>query len=267
MKNRSQIAVKLVHSLCFLLFLGFLISCATERPEGKTEAEVIFKEAKELKEDKHYLLATEKLNMIRSQFPYSYYATWAELLQADILFEQEAFVEAAAAYTLFRDFHPKHEKIIYVVWRIAESHYMQLPDTFDRDLSPAYEATKYFEELIYKYPKSEYVAKAQENIKNANEMLKKKEKYIADFYYKTEVYRAARYRYVDILKRPLFDQGLKDYYVERALMSSLLLKDKALCLQDYSILNTEVSPDKKSNISNIKSQCEQLPDKEEEDEA
>ena len=102
----------------FLILAIVLIisSCASDKPKGKTEAEVLFKEAKILMEEERYLLATEKLNNLKNQYPYSYYATPAELLQADILFLQESYVEAAASYLLFRDFHPKHEEIPYVVF-------------------------------------------------------------------------------------------------------------------------------------------------------
>lgn len=102
---------------------------------GSTKAEILFKEAKDLISKSRYIQATEKLNSIRSQYPYSYYATHAELLQADILFSQENYAEAASAYILFRDFHPKYNELGYVIFRISESFYRQLPTTFDRDLS------------------------------------------------------------------------------------------------------------------------------------
>jgi len=93
-----------------------VFSCASEKPEGKTEAEVLFKEAKILMDDGRYIMATEKLNLLRSQYPYSFFATPAELMLADILYLQENYVEAAAAYILFRDFHPKSTDIEYVIF-------------------------------------------------------------------------------------------------------------------------------------------------------
>jgi outer membrane protein assembly factor BamD len=94
----------------FLLIATVVVtaSCASKRPQGTTEAEVLFKEAKDLISKSRYIQASEKLNSLRSQYPYSFYATHAELLQADILFAQENYAESAAAYILFRDFHPKH---------------------------------------------------------------------------------------------------------------------------------------------------------------
>lgn len=177
-----------------------LASCASKRPEGSTEAEILFKEAKELIGKSRYIQATEKLNSIRSQYPYSYYATPAELLQADILFSQENYAEAASAYILFRDFHPKYTDLGYVIFRISESFYRQLPSTFDRDLSAGIEAVKYFRELIQTYPNTDYVKDAQARIDQIESMIEKKEIYIADFYFKTKDYAAAKSRYEDILK-------------------------------------------------------------------
>lgn len=190
--------MKLVKILLVVLSLT-LISCATKRPQGTTEAEVLFKEAQSLVSKNRYIQATEKLNTIRSQFPYSFYATHAELLQADVLFSQQNYAEAAAAYILFRDFHPKHEKMGYVIFRISESFYRQLPETFDRDLSAGIEAVKYYEELINNYSNTEYVKDAQKRIDEVQEMMIKKEVYIADFYFKTNDFPAAKGRYENIL--------------------------------------------------------------------
>ncbi|MDD4974492.1 MAG: outer membrane protein assembly factor BamD [Bacteriovorax sp.] len=183
-----------------LSFSLIVISCATKRPVGSTEAEVLFKEAKDLISKSRYIQATEKLNSIRSQYPYSFYATHAELLQADILFSQENYAEAASAYILFRDFHPKYNELGYVIFRISESFYRQLPSTYDRDLSAGIEAIKYYNELIQNYPDTEYVKDAQVRINQIEEMIEKKEIYIADFYFKTKDYQAAKARYEDILK-------------------------------------------------------------------
>lgn len=244
--------------IILITLLVFLSSCATERPKGKTEAEVLYKEAEELVKDGHFLMASEKLNIIRSQYPYSFFATGAELLQADILFDQESFVESAAAYILFRDFHPRHPKIDYVIGRIAESYYRQLPDVHDRDLSATVDAVKYYQELLFKYPKSEYAKRAQEKIKKMKDMLSSKEKYIADFYYKTKVYESARYRYKDILKGVSYKEENKDTFIERVLMSSLLNNDKDECLNDFLIYLSDASEALKPKLEVIRKDCEKI---------
>ena len=240
-------------SILFLVIL--LSSCASEKPKGKTAAEILFKEAKVLMEEERYLLATEKLNNLKNQYPYSYYATPAELLQADILYLQESYVEAAASYLLFRDFHPKHEQIAYVIFKIAESFFKQLPETFDRDLDSAVEAIKYYNELSSKFPKSKYSKDAQKNIAKARQMLQSKEKYIADFYFKTEVYGAARWRYLDIIGK-FENKKLKSHSIQRVIMSSFYLKEYEKCLdysrQFFGSLNPEFREKTSDYIANCK---------------
>ncbi|RLA65093.1 MAG: hypothetical protein DRQ88_02445 [Epsilonproteobacteria bacterium] len=218
-----------------IFLLIFIFGCAIERPSGKTEAEVLYKEATQYVKDGHYLAATERLNLIRSKYPYSFYATHAELLYADILFEQENYIEAGAAYLLFRNIHPKHEKLTYVTFRVAESYYRQLPSSYDRDLSSAHEAIKYYNELLNSYGDTEYAKKAQDKIDKCNEMLQKKEKYIADFYYKTGVYDSARYRYLDILNSYKVE-SLNNHSMLRVVLASFNLEEYKACVaygQEY----------------------------------
>lgn len=226
--------------IAIILALLFIFSCTSQRPEGTTEAEVLFKEAQKLIKDGRYLLATEKLNTIRSQYPYSYYATHAELMNADILFEQENYVEAASAYIVFRDFHPKHEKLDYVIWRIAESFYLQLPETFDRDLAPGFEAIKYFDELLRTFPTSEYSKDARERQDSIKDMLNKKEKYIADFYYKTDDFESALYRYKQILNT-ISLADYQEHAAVRALSSASKLKRTMDCKEIYGRFKSKVN--------------------------
>ena len=216
--------------LLVLSIVFIVLACSTEKPKGKTEAEVLYKEAQMLMDGGRYILATEKLNQLKNKFPYSIYATPSELLLADILFEQESYVESAAAYLLFRDFHPKHEKLPYVVFKIAQSYYKQIPDTYDRDLQPAFEAVKYFKELKMKFPNSKYSLKANKRITRCQEMIRDKEQYIADFYYKTENYDAAIWRYKDILSN-FKEKKLLKHSVNRIVLASYYAKDWDNCYE------------------------------------
>lgn len=229
----------------YSFILVLLFSCASDKPTGKTEAEVLYKEAKELMEDERYILATEKINQLKNQYPYSYYATPAELMMADILFAQENYVESAAAYLLFRDFHPRHEKIPYVIFRIAESFYLQLPDTDDRDLEPAVEAIKYYREIITRYPNSAEVKSAKKKIKECQERLHNKEQYVADFYFKTESYKAALWRYLDILKNIPNDKDLRSHSMSRVIQTTYQLKKYKDCLAYGNKFLNEINKDDK----------------------
>jgi outer membrane protein assembly factor BamD len=239
----------------YLVILLLVIACSSDKPKGRTEAEILFKEAEELMQAERYILATEKLNIIKTQHPYSFYATPAELLQADVLYLQESFIEAAAAYLLFRDFHPKHEKISYVVFKIAESYYKQIPDTIDRDLEPAIEALKYYDEVIQKYAESSYRKDSEDRIKSANKMLRQKDEYVADFYFKTEEYAAARYWYLDILDNHK-DQKSRNHAMLRTILATQNLKEWQPCLDYVEKFYQLVDKQAQSEINSVKSVCE-----------
>ncbi len=242
--------------LASIIILLLLAGCASdEEGKSRTEAELLYNEATQLMEDGRYLQATEYLNQIRSQHPYSYYATHAELKLADIYFLQENFIEAAAAYTVFRDLHPKHKQSSYVLFRIAESHYMQRPSSIDKDLEPCYGAIKYFAELLKKYPRSTYTKDSIKKINSCRDMIEGREKYIADFYFKTDHYSAARYRCLDVIKN-YKTPALRDHCVELVLKSSLELNEKKECVKYYHLLKGEVSKEGVSKISALYQKCQ-----------
>ena len=171
---------------------GCLTGCSTVRPTGQTEAEILYKEAQSLTKSGRYLLAIEKLNTLRSQYPYSFYATSAELLMGDILYKQHNYVEAAGAFINFYDDHPTHPQLPYVIWMIAESFTAQNPSTSDRDLSTAVEANHFYRELVRRFPDAEQVPAAQEKMQKNQAMLQEKAINIADFYYPTMIFLPVR---------------------------------------------------------------------------
>ena len=237
-----------------------LISCATKRPEGKTEEEILYKEAQSYIEGENYVLAVDKLREIKARFPYSNYAKEAQLKLADISFEQENYIESAVNYQSYKDLYPGDAKMPYVVYRLGESFYKQLPPTHDRDLSESFQAIAYFKQVISRYPNSNYVDDAKMKIRKTEDMLKAKEKYIADFYFKTEVYQAARYRYKQILQ--MYDEeSLLKHSMLRAVESSLKLKEKENCSRDADAFIGVLSDKEeqtRTKLRSLKQKCEAL---------
>lgn len=238
-----------------ILLIALISACSSDTPKGKTQAEILYKEAEELMKADRFILATEKLNEIKTQHPYSFYATPAELLQADILFLQENYIEAAAAYLLFRDFHPRHEKIPYVVFKIAESYYKQIPDTIDRDLEPAIESIKYYEEIMQKYQGSSYQKDAKRRINSSKRMLREKDQYIADFYFRTKEFGAARYWYLDMIDNHRNKQTLNHAMV-RTILATSQLKEWEVCLDYVEKFYQLVDKEAQKEIKSIKDKCQ-----------
>jgi outer membrane protein assembly factor BamD len=240
--------------ILLIIIVIISVSCATETPKGKTEAEVLYKEAKVLIDDDRFILATEKLNQLKNRYPYSFFATPAELLMADILYKQENYIEAAAAYLLFKDFHPKHSEIPYVVYKIAESYFEQLPDTEDRDLQSAVEAIKYYKEILRSYSSSSYAKDAKEKIDKCQKMLVGKERYVADFYFKVENYKAARWRYLDILSN-VADEDVRSHSMLRVVASSRAIKEYEKCISYADRYIQYLEKEDKVSVEALKLEC------------
>jgi outer membrane protein assembly factor BamD len=195
MKKTSQIIFSI-----FLILAHTLIGCSGKEVD-QNDPKAIYEDAEEDIADKRYSMALEKMKNLKNKFPYSNYAKIAQLRIADIHYLDEAYIEAAASYELFRDLYPKHEKIDYVIFKIGESYLNQLPSTIDRDLSPGLKAISAYEELQTLYPKSQYIEDAKKHLQIVRGMLSDKEAYIADFYYKNEQYDSAAKRYEKIINK------------------------------------------------------------------
>lgn len=189
---------KLFGFFIFCVLFGF--GCASEEKNLNTP-EGMFEHAKEFDEAERFDIAIQKYSDVRNKFPYSQLATESELAIADVYYKKESYPEAQLSYQNFRDLHPKHPRIDYVIYKTGMSYYLQLPETIDRDLSSGADAIYHFNEIIKLFPKSEYAKEATENRADTFKRLAEKELYIADFYLKQKSYSAALRRYEGLIKK------------------------------------------------------------------
>ncbi|MES3038495.1 MAG: outer membrane protein assembly factor BamD, partial [Bdellovibrionota bacterium] len=140
--------------LLIILVISSIWGCtSTEKNENTPEG--LFKQGQEFIKDERYDLAIQRFQDVKNKFPYSALATQSELEIADAYFKQESFAEAQIAYQGFRDLHPKHPKIDYVIYQLGMSYFKQLPSTNDRDLTLALDAIRNFQEVLSRFPTSE----------------------------------------------------------------------------------------------------------------
>jgi len=241
--------MKNIFNILLLSCLYLFVSCSSTEIEGTTEAETLFNDIKSNYNGKRYLLALEKISSFRSKYPYSFYVTEVELLRANIYYEQENYLEAVDAYLSFRDFHPNYENLDEIEWRISESFFKQLPEGVDRDITPALSAIDSYQDLIRKFPNSNYIEKAKERVVRLEKMLEDKELYIADFYYRTADYQSASYRYRKVLSTSRSDDVIKTS-LERAVLSYAKIGNKSECESTLKLYDTFLSEDKRSSLLN-----------------
>lgn len=182
------------------LVLSSLVACSTidknsDSPEGA------YTIAEEFDKDERYEEAIRRYTEVKNKFPYSNLATKSELAIADVYYKQEAYPEAQVSYQAFRELHPKHPQIDYVSFRIGMSYYNQLPTSLDRDLTVAQEVISSFDELMRRFPNSQYINEAADKKLETLKMLAGKEEYIASFYFKRAMYDSALPRYERLISK------------------------------------------------------------------
>lgn len=195
-----MLRVKSLFSILFVLSLSVsLAGCSSDEKKSDT-AEGAYALAQEFDKNERYDEAIRRYQEVKNKFPYSKFATQAELAMADAYYKQESYPEAQVTYQTFKELHPKHPQIDYVTFRLALSFFMQLPETLDRDLALTSSAILYFDETVARYPNSTHVAEAKEKKIECLKKLAGKEDYIANFYFIRKKFDSALTRYEGLLK-------------------------------------------------------------------
>lgn len=154
--------------------------------------------AKEPYDDGNYEIAVTRLGEFKARFPYSKFATEAELLVANAHFELDHFAEAAVSYEQFVKLHPKHPKVDFAMFRVGESYWKDAPAEIDREQEFTLKAIKEWGDLIQKVPDSSYASKAKELVAQGKRRVAESVAFIFRFYCKQEIYHACAYRAIQL---------------------------------------------------------------------
>ncbi|HEY0189901.1 MAG TPA: outer membrane protein assembly factor BamD [Kofleriaceae bacterium] len=143
-------------------------------------------------EEKDWIAAAKYFGFIKTRFPYSKYATLAELRLADAEFGADQYLEAIDSYRLFIKFHPTHEMVAngYATFRIGEGYAKQLsgdfwlfPPSYEKDQSSTEDAVNELKSFLDKYPDSPYRDKAKTILIKVGKRLADHEWYVARYYW------------------------------------------------------------------------------------
>jgi outer membrane protein assembly factor BamD len=174
----------------------------------------------------NYPRAIELFQEVIDNYPYSEYATLAELKIADVYFDQERYDEAASYYQDFVELHPTHAQVPYSLYRHGLCSSERI-DTADRDQSSTHDAVEQFQALLDGYPDSEYAADARARLREASDMLARHDVEVGDFYLgRHECHSAAR-RYRQALSAYPEHEGYHRtmYQLARALVCARRVDD------------------------------------------
>lgn len=144
--------------------------------------------------------AVKKFEEVDRQHPYSDWARKALIMSAYANYEAGAYDESVAAAKRYVTLHPGSPDAAYAQYLIAASYFDEIPDV-TRDQTRTRKALAALEEVIRKYPDSEYARAAKEKVQFANDQLAGKEMEVGRYYLKRKDYTGAINRFKVVVTR------------------------------------------------------------------
>lgn len=184
----------------FLISLLICSGCAWFQAKGEKSAKELANDGMAAFFDEDYTAAIESFKKLKDWYPFSKFASLAELKIADAYYHQKEYESAVFAYEEFEKLHPRNEAVPYVIYQIAMCYFERM-ETTDRDQTATQKSLDTFRRLIRQFPDDIYAQKSAGLIKKCEENLAAHEFYVGRFYYKSKNYKAALNRFELVLSR------------------------------------------------------------------
>jgi outer membrane protein assembly factor BamD len=147
-----------------------------------------------MNEKKDIKAANKKFEEVDRQHPYSTWARKSLLMSAYAAYESGDYDTAIGSASRYISLHPGTPDAAYAQYLIAASNYDQIPD-ISRDQGRTEKAMSALEEVIRKYPDSEYANSAKKKLEAARDQLAGKEMAVGRYYLQKRDYTAAINRF------------------------------------------------------------------------
>ncbi|MGO4386852.1 outer membrane protein assembly factor BamD [Microvirga sp. 2YAF29] len=174
----------------------------TYKPEvvADVPAEQIYNDGLARIQSRDFEGAAKKFNSLDRQYPYSDWARKGLIMEAYATYEGGMYEESITASKRYLQQHPNTSDAAYAQYLMASSYYDQIPD-ITRDQEKSERAILALQELIQRYPSSEYVADAKKKIQVASDQLAGKEMEVGRFYLQKRNYSGAINRFRTVVSR------------------------------------------------------------------
>lgn len=182
-------------------------------PAKETSAEpdkVLFERAQTDIKKGRYIEGRLAYQTLINTYPDSEYLAKAKLGVADSYFKEGGtsnITQAIQEYKDFITFFPFLDESAYAQMQVAMAHYRMM-EKADRDKTQAENAEDEFQTFLLKYPQSPLVPKAEQSLRDVQEILADSQYRVARFYYLKMNYAASTARLMDLTQRyPLYSQS------------------------------------------------------------
>jgi outer membrane protein assembly factor BamD len=144
--------------------------------------------------------AVEKFEEVDRQHPYSEWARKSLIMSAYAYYQAGSYDECITAAKRYIALHPGSADAAYAQYLIGASYFDEIPD-ITRDQARTEKAIASLEEVIRKYPTSEYAVSAKQKIEVGRDQLAGKEMQIGRYYLEKKDYTGAINRFKVVVTR------------------------------------------------------------------
>ncbi len=180
----------------------FLAACgagtATEEVAAEKPPEELYSDAQALLDRGDFEPAARAFEEVERQHPYSQWATRGQLMAAYAFYEANMHDEAVAAAERFIELHPGNRDVPYAYYMVGMSHYEQISDV-GRDQEMTRNALESFNELIRRFPDSDYATDAKLKVDLVRDHLAGKEMEVGRFYQRRQLWLAGVNRFRNVI--------------------------------------------------------------------
>ena len=181
--------------------LAFMLSaCSTTEPEYvERPVEDLYNQAMNNLLEGEYVEAARLFDEVERQHPYSVWASKAQLMAAYAFYQDNKYDESINTLDRFIQLHPGNRDIAYAHYLRAIGYYEQISD-IGRDQKMTRMALESLEEVVRRFPESQYARDATLKVDLARDHLAGKHMAIGRFYLNKGEYLGAINRFRAVIE-------------------------------------------------------------------
>jgi outer membrane protein assembly factor BamD len=175
---------------------AFLWGCASKDDDLLEDQplDALYTQGMSALKDKNYEKAAKFFDEVERQYPYSDWATQAQLMAAYCYYLSQNYTRALTALETFVQLHPSHTDAAYAHYLIGLCYYEQI-SSIERDQQVADLALETFKDLIRRFPTSKYSKDARYKMDLLYDTLAAKEMEAGRYYQNKKAYAGALNRF------------------------------------------------------------------------
>ncbi len=197
------IPARLVRGFAAAAVLFLAASCSTTSTDDEADVErpvhEMYNEAADALQDREFETAAGLFNDLDRLHPYSPWATKARIMVAYAHYKARLYDDALIALQRFIQLHPGNRDAAYAYYLRALCHYEQISDV-SRDQSMTQRALETLEELVRRFPESDYARDAALKIDLTKDHLAGGEMIVGRYYLRRGHFLAAINRFRRIVE-------------------------------------------------------------------